>query len=59
VNFKLKARINRSDDRTFQQALGELAAKGSIGKKGNEFIVAAEMQGASAKELSRTRLSAL
>jgi len=59
VNFKLKARINRSDDRTIQQALGQLAAKGSIGKKGNEFIVDTEMQGARAKELSRTRLSAL
>jgi len=59
MTFKLKARINRSDARTIQQALDQLAAKGSVKQEGDEFIVEAEMEGASAKELNRTLLSAL
>ena len=59
MNFKLKARINRSDAHTIRQALDQLAAKGSINKEGVEFLVETEMEGASAKELNRTLLSAL
>jgi hypothetical protein len=59
MTFKLKARINRSDARTIQQALDQLAGKGSLKKEGDEFIVEAEMEGASARELNRTLLSAL
>ena len=59
MTFKLKARINRSDAGTIRQALDLLAAKGSVRKEGDEFIVDAEMEGASAKELNRTLLSAL
>jgi len=59
MNFKLKARINRSDAQTIQQALDQLAAKGSVRKEGDEFVVEAETEGASAKELNRTLLSAL
>jgi len=59
MNFNLKARINRSAARTIRQALNQLAAKGSVGKDGDEFVVEAEMEGASAKELNRTLLSAL
>jgi hypothetical protein len=59
MNFKLKARVNRSDARTIRQALDQLAAKGSVRKEGDEFIVEAETEGASAKELNRTLLSAL
>jgi len=59
MNFKLTARINRSDARTIQQALNQLAAKGSVIKEGEEFIVEAEMEGASARDLNRTFLSAL
>jgi hypothetical protein len=59
MNFNLKARINRSSARTIRQALDQLAAKASIRKDGDEFIVEAEMEGASAKELNRTLLSAL
>jgi len=55
----LKARINRSDTETIQQALDQLAAKGSVRKEGDEFIVGAETEGASAKELNRTLLSAM
>jgi hypothetical protein len=59
MNFKLKARINRSDEDTIQQALDQLAAKSSVWKEGDEFLVEAQMKGASAKELNRTLLSAL
>ncbi len=56
MNFKLKARVNRSDARTIQHALEQL---GSVTKTGDEFVVEAEMEGASARELNRTLLSAL
>lgn len=59
MNFKLKARVNRSDARTIRQALGQLVAKGSVRKAGDEFVVEAEMEGASARELNRMLLSAL
>ena len=59
MNFNLKARINRSAALTIRQVLDQLAAKGSVRKDGDEFIVEAEMEGASAKEQNRTLLSAL
>jgi hypothetical protein len=59
LNFKLHARINRSDAETIRHAIDQLAAKGSVKKEGDEFVVEAEMEGASAKELNRTLLSAL
>jgi hypothetical protein len=36
-----------------------MSAKGSVSKAGDEFVVEAEVEGASAKELNRTLLSAL
>jgi hypothetical protein len=59
MDFKLKARVNRSNARTIQQALDQLAARGSVKKQGDEFLVEAEMEGATAKELNLTLLSAL
>jgi hypothetical protein len=59
LKFKLKARINRSDPRTIQQALDQLTAKSSARKEGSEFVLEAEMEGSSAKELNRCLLSAL
>ena len=59
MDFKLKARISRSDARTIRQALDQPAARGSVRKEGDEFLVEAEMEGATAKELNRTVLSAL
>jgi len=50
---------NRSDARTIRHGLGLLSAKGSVRKAGDEFEVEAEMEGASARELNRTFLSAL
>ena len=58
-HFRLKARVNRSDARTIRQALDQLGAKGSVKKAGDEFLVDAEMEGNSAKELNRALLSGL
>ncbi len=59
MKLKLKARVNRSDARTIRHALEQLSAQGSVRRDGDEFVVEAEMEGASAKELNRTLLSAL
>ncbi len=59
MKFKLKACVNRSDARTIRQALEQLAAQGSVRRDGDEFVVEAEMEGASARELNRTFFSAL
>ena len=59
MKLKLKARVGRSDARTVQQALDQFAAKGSVKEAAGEFMVEAEMEGASAKELNRRLLSAL
>jgi len=59
MKLKLKARVSRSDARTIRHALEQLSAEGSVRKAGDEFVVEAEMEGASARELNRTFLSAL
>ena len=59
MKLKLKARVNRSDARTTRHALEQLCAKRSVRKASDEFVVEAEMEGASARELNRTFLSAL
>lgn len=58
-NFKLKARVSSSKARIIRRALDALVPKGSVRKVGDEFVVETEMEGASAKELNRTLLSAL
>jgi tetrahydromethanopterin S-methyltransferase subunit A len=59
MNFKLKARVNRSDAQTIRKAVEQLSAKGSVRKAGDEFVVEAETEGDSARGLNRTLLSAL
>lgn len=59
MKFKLKARIDRSDARLIRGALEQLAAKGSVRKADDGFVVEAEMEGTSAREMNRTLLSAL
>jgi len=55
LNFKLRARINRSDTGMIREALDQLAAKSTVRKEGDEFLVEAEMEGASAKVRARDR----
>jgi hypothetical protein len=59
TKLMLKARVNRSDAQTIRHALEQLSAKGSVTKADDEFVVEAEMEGLSARELNRTSLSAL
>lgn len=59
MEFKLKARVSRSDDRTIRQALDQLAAKCAVEPAAGDFIVDGTIEGASAKELNRALLSAL
>jgi len=59
MKFKLKAQVSRSDAPTIRRALKQLAAKGSVRKADEGFVVEAEMEGTSAKEMTRLLLSAL
>jgi hypothetical protein len=60
MKFKLKAKINRADGETIRQALRQLAAVRASAKGAEDgFMVEAEIEGPSAKELNRTLLSAL
>jgi phosphoribosylformylglycinamidine (FGAM) synthase PurS component len=45
MNLKLKARVSRSDARTIQQALDQLAAKGSVKEAAEGFVIEAELEG--------------
>jgi hypothetical protein len=53
------ARVSSSNPQAIRPVLKEFITKGSVKKAGDEFIVEAEMQGADAKELNRSLLSAL
>jgi hypothetical protein len=59
VTSKLHACVNRADAATVRQALAGLAAKANITQGGDEFIIDAEVDGESAKDLNRHFLSAL
>jgi hypothetical protein len=59
ANYKLKARVSSSNPRAILPALEGWVTKGSVKKVDDEFIVEAEMEGTSAKELNRSLLSAL
>ena len=57
--FRLMARVSSSNPQAIRPVLRKFVTKGSVKKAGEEFIVEAEMQGADAKELNRSLLSAL
>jgi hypothetical protein len=59
MKLTLNARVSRSDARTIQHVLEQLAAKGSVRKAGDEFVVEVGMEAASARGLNRTFLSGL
>jgi hypothetical protein len=58
-HFRLMARVSSSNPQAIRPVLGEFITKGSVKKAGDEFIVEGEMEGADAKELNRSLLSAL
>lgn len=57
--FKLVARVSSSSPANVRPALEKAVAKGSVKEQNGEFLVEAEMEGASAKDLNRSLLSAL
>lgn len=59
MKFKLKAQVSRSEAKTIWRALEQLAAEDSVRKADEGFVVEAEMEGTSAREMNRTLLSAL
>jgi len=58
-DFKLKARVSSSNPSAIQPVLEKLMTQGSVTRAGEDFLVEAEMEGTSAKELNRALLSAL
>ena len=58
-NFKFKARVSSSNPSAIQPVLEGFVTKGSVTRAGEDFLVEAEMEGTSAKELNRSLLSAL
>jgi hypothetical protein len=57
--FRLAARVSSDDPDGVRPVLEGIVKKGSVKREGEEFVVEAEMEGASAKELNRELLSAL
>jgi hypothetical protein len=58
-SFRLKAIVRSANESAISDALAKWITKGSVRKAGSEFIIDAEMEGTSAKEVNRTLLSAL
>ncbi|MGP8057527.1 MAG: hypothetical protein ACLP9K_08040 [Nitrososphaerales archaeon] len=57
--FRVAARVSSSNLRAIKPVLEQLIKTGSVREAEGEFIVEAEMEGDSAKELNRLTLSAL
>lgn len=57
--FRLVARVSSSSPKAIKPVLDMAIRKGSIKDANGEFIVEAEMEGESAKDLNRSLLSAL
>jgi hypothetical protein len=58
-SFKLAARVSSSNSQAIRPVLEKFITKGSVKEAEDEFIVEAEMEGDSAKELNRSLLSEL
>ena len=57
--LKLKAIVRRSEAGTIRHALEQMPATGSVKNADDDFVVEAEIEGASTRELNRAFLSAL
>jgi hypothetical protein len=58
-HFRVAARVSSSNPKAIRPVLEKAITKGSVKESGGEFVVEAEMEGESAKELNRSLLSAL
>jgi hypothetical protein len=57
--FKLMARVSSASPRSVKPVLQRAMAEGSLKEANGEFVVEAELEGESAKDLNRALLSAL
>lgn len=57
--FRLSARVSSSNLEAVGAVLRSVVANGTIRREGDEFMVEAEVEGVSAKELNRSLLSQL
>ena len=57
--FQLSARVSSANPKAIEPVLLKLIKKGAVREEKDEFIVEAEMEGNSAKELNRSLLSEL
>lgn len=57
--FRLVAQVSSSNPPAVRPVLEKLIATGSVKEADGEFMIEAEMEGGSAKELNRSLLSAL
>ncbi len=57
--FKLCARVSTSNPDAVEAALRSAVGRGTVSRQKDEFIVVAEMEGVTSKELNRTLLSRL
>jgi len=58
-HFRVVARVSSSSPKAVKPVLEKAITKGSVTEAKSEFVVEAEMEGDSAKELNRSLLSAL
>ena len=58
-HFTLIARVSSANPQAIRPVIRKFIAEGSVEREGDEFIVKAEMEGADAKDLNRSLLSAL
>jgi hypothetical protein len=58
-SFRLSARVSSTSPYAVEPILRRMITKGSVRKEDGDFVVEAEIEGASAKELNRALLSAL
>ncbi len=58
-HFRLVARVSSSSPKLIKPVLEALIRSGSVKEEGGEYIIRADMEGESAKDLNRSLLSAL
>jgi hypothetical protein len=58
-SFSLSARVDSDRPEAIEAVLRSFVGKGSVEREGHEFVIKAEMDGVSAKDLNRSLLSKL
>jgi hypothetical protein len=58
-SFKLSAKVSSSSSDAVEPILRKLVTNGSVKREGEEFLIEAQFEGGSAKDLNRSLLSEL